>query len=171
MGSLGTVLKIRGSATWSSGSKRLLRLWAMEVTEVGHDLAAGFLGGAAVAVTGGVELLEERLGGGEIEEALGAALEVNQPGVGGEDERLEFNGRVAQNEFVARDLVKVGEADFDEVMNVSFVKRHRDSRAPLRVRPRDLWKNDFRPCREYSVVGEDVQPRGVRIGVTGENCL
>jgi len=50
------------------------------------------------------ELLRRR---GAVNEAFRAALEVEQAGVGGEDERLELDGGVAQNDLVPGDLVEM----------------------------------------------------------------
>ena len=62
----------------------------------------------------------------EVSEAFRAALEVDQAGIGGEDQRLELDGGIAQNDLVAGDLVEMRKGDVDEVMDVSFVQWHTD---------------------------------------------
>ena len=94
--------------------------------DVGNHVPAILLRDPARALAGVVKVLEELLGRREVNEAFRAALEVEQAGVGGEDERLELDGGIAQYDLVPGDLVEVRKGDVDEVMDVSFVQWHTD---------------------------------------------
>jgi len=94
--------------------------------DVGHHVPALLLRDPAPALVGVMKMLEECLRRCEVNKAFRAPFEVEQAGVGGENERLEFDGGIAQGDLVSGDLVEVRKSDVDEVMNVSFVQRHKD---------------------------------------------